>query len=573
MTIRGRLLAGHLLVAALVVVPALGAMVWLGAIAAWTQEGLQIGLEDLSRLDRFREEFNNEVDRIDQVMKVAQISNDPRYAEEHATPKVEPLLRRWETVRSQFEPLGRRREQWDLDALLGRPPTRAQQIASHSGGKPREGSGTELLPADSGESGSVPAAEDDTGAKTGTPSEPKSGTPSEIESGAPSGTEAVHPANASEDASATTSTGEAGEALARGKPPLWTDEAIDQARTDIAAVYADAVARLLKESARAKSEASAGVRLSVAALGIAVLLAVLSTLLAIRSLEHPLRRLASATMAVSAGKYGIAVPVRGGDDDLRRLIEAFNKMSENLATFERMKADFLSIAAHELRTPLTCIKGYVTALRATLPDETLANERTGRYLERIDHEADLMTAQVTELLTFGLMEAGQLRLEPREIPIEGFLVMAGEAFKPIASERKIEFRMQFSNLPSTIVGDPDRLNQVLMNLLDNAFKYTPAGGHVMLWGATVLGEVEITVTDSCPGIPADKLGIIFEKYARVRNAENRQKGTGLGLAVAKGIVTAHGGTIAATSAPGQGCRFTVRLPLHTGARGAAAEVA
>src|SRR5262249_58347137 len=88
--------------------------------------------------------------------------------------------------------------------------------------------------------------------------------------------------------------------------------------------------------------------------------------------------------------------------------DSFNKMSESLAVFEKMSADFLSIASHELRSPLTCIKGYVGALRATLPEEMLANPEIARYLERIDHETDLMAAKVSELLTFGMIEAGPL---------------------------------------------------------------------------------------------------------------------------------------------------------------------
>jgi signal transduction histidine kinase len=112
-----------------------------------------------------------------------------------------------------------------------------------------------------------------------------------------------------------------------------------------------------------------------------------------------------------------------------------------------MSADFLSIASHELRSPLTCIKGYVGALRATLPDEQLANPEVARYLERIDHETDLMAAKVSELLTFGMIEAGQLQLEPREIMTEGFLLMVGEAFRPIAAERNIGFRMDVAASP------------------------------------------------------------------------------------------------------------------------------
>ena len=346
-------------------------------------------------------------------------------------------------------------------------------------------------------------------------------------------------------------------------PKPWSEAEVSEAKEKLDHIYREAFDRLLQAADGVAADGRRAIRVSLIALTIAVLLAAVSTFLTVRSMRRPLRRLASATMAVSAGKYGISVPVKGGDDDLSRLTEAFNKMSENLAVFERMKADFLSIAAHELRTPLTCIKGYVMALRASLPEGSAGGEDPERWLGRIDREADLMTAQVSELLTLGLIEAGQLRLEKQEIPTEGFLVMACEAFKPIAAERRIEFRTDLQGLPATFDGDQDRLNQVLMNLLDNAFKYTPAGGRVLLSGRSLGGMIEIEVSDTCPGIPADQLGVIFEKYARVRSGGG-QKGTGLGLAVAKGIVSAHGGTIGAASEPGRGCRFTVRLPARSG---------
>ena len=348
---------------------------------------------------------------------------------------------------------------------------------------------------------------------------------------------------------------------AAGGPP-WTPEAIVDARVEMLRVYDLARQRMLDETVARVHEAARAYRLSVAAVLVALALAAISTVLVLRGMRKPLRQLISATMAVSAGKFGIAVPV-SGDDEVSRLTDAFNKMSESLAVFEKMSADFLSIAAHELRSPLTCIKGYVGALRAALPDDILANPEAARYLERIDREADLMADKVSELLTFGMIEAGQLQLEPREIMTEGFLMMLGEAFRPIASERGITFRVDVRGVPPYFRGDPDRLNQVLLNLLDNAFKYTHSGGEVVMEAREVGGSLEIGVVDTGPGIPAEQLDVIFEKYARVKSGSHQgHKGTGLGLAVARGIVLAHRGTIGVTSEPGKGSRFVVRLPLE-----------
>lgn len=348
----------------------------------------------------------------------------------------------------------------------------------------------------------------------------------------------------------------------RAPGPPWTEAELVEIRDELARVHEVARTRMVDEAVATTQAAGRAFRISVIAILVALFLVGLSTVFALRAMRKPIRRLISATMAVSAGKFGIAVPVTG-DDDVSRLTDSFNKMSESLAVFEKMSADFLSIASHELRSPLTCIKGYVGALRATLPDELLANAEITRYLDRIDHETDLMTAKVSELLTFGMIEAGQLQLEPREIMTEGFLLMVGEAFRPIAMERNIEFRMDVAHVPAFFQGDPDRLNQVFLNLLDNAFKFTPSGGEVVLRGCETDGMLEIEVADTGPGIPAGLLEVIFEKYTRVKSGGPRTaKGTGLGLAVARGIVVAHGGTIGVTSEQGKGSRFVVRLPLN-----------
>lgn len=341
----------------------------------------------------------------------------------------------------------------------------------------------------------------------------------------------------------------------------WDPEDVESARRELVGAYNRAGRSMLDETIETERHAVRAMRVGFLALVLSIPLAIGSSIFVVRGLHKALRRLISATLAVSAGKFGISVPVTG-DDEIARLTDAFNKMSENLATFEAMTADFLSVASHELRSPLTCIKGYVGALRASLPAEVLENADVARYLERIDRETDLMASKVSELLTFGMIEAGQLRLDPREIMTEGFLLMIGEAFLPIAAERRIDFSLAIDEVPKSFVGDPDRLNQVILNLLDNAFKYTPPGGRVVLKGREHDGALEIQVTDTGPGIPAEHLNVIFEKYARVKSSTSAsQSGTGLGLAVANGIVTAHGGTIAVESQPGQGSSFTVRLPL------------
>lgn len=318
---------------------------------------------------------------------------------------------------------------------------------------------------------------------------------------------------------------------------------------------------LIEDTEEIKRDADRAGRLGLGALLVTAPLALIVTFLVVRGILRPLGRLSAGTSAVAAGRFGIELPVRGRDE-ISQLARAFNTMSMSLAALDRMKADFINVVAHELKTPLACIKGYAGALRASTPPDGRGTE-VHSYLDRIDLEADLLARRVSELLTFGVIEAGQLKLELRDVMTEGFLVMAAEAFRPIAAERGIDFGVEVDRgVPPTFTGDPDRLNQVVLNLLDNAFKFTQKGGRVRLSAKVEEGALAIEVRDTGQGIASEQLGMIFEKYARARSSDGGGRGgTGLGLAIAHGIVLAHGGAIEARSERGTGSVFRVSLPL------------
>ena len=359
-----------------------------------------------------------------------------------------------------------------------------------------------------------------------------------------------------------------------GAPPQeieWSDESMEQARGELTAADMASQRWLTDESAATRAEAERAGRMGFLAFMITAPLAIISASLIVLTILRPLARFSRATTAVAKGKFGVELPV-SGSSELAHLARTFNRMSASLAELDRMKADFINVVAHELKTPLACIKGYAGALRAMQPET--ADKDKMRYLDRIDREADLLSRRVSELLTFGVIEAGQLQLELRDVMTEGYLVMVAEAFRPIAAERRIGFTVKVDpGVPAVFTGDPDRLNQVLLNLLDNAFKFTPPGGSVRLGARRIEGALEIEVRDSGPGIPPEQLETIFEKYARVRSAHGSGRGgAGLGLAVARGIVLAHGGSIEAHSSPGKGSVFSVRLPIAKG-EGRSKEVA
>lgn len=346
-----------------------------------------------------------------------------------------------------------------------------------------------------------------------------------------------------------------------GLAPWSEDRAVEvRQEMDKAYVQLDESWKNDKDMAISKAR-SAQVR-GLTALLITAPLTLLSSLLVIRAIRNPLLRLMAATEEVAAGRFPTDLPVTG-KDEISRLAGAFNKMSAELARAKKREADFLSVAAHELKTPLTLIRVFAGRVRSLLPANAEQAEAVA-HLARIDTEVDQLSRKVLDLLDLGVIEAGQLSLEMHELPAKGFLAMAAGAFKPIAAAKAIQYEITIDPSVPTLAFDPDRMNQVLLNLLDNAFKFTSAGGRIHFGAKAVDGKLEIVVTDTGPGIPSEQLEEIFEKYARARSIQGKRqtKGAGLGLAVARGIVTAHGGTIEARSAPGKGSSFIVRLPIQ-----------
>ena len=347
---------------------------------------------------------------------------------------------------------------------------------------------------------------------------------------------------------------------------------ISGAKREISAVYEHVLRAENKRTADIGEKFDNAARILMAIILVALVMAAVSSYLAIRWTIEPINRLLVATSEIAKGKLDISLPVMG-NDEFAMLSIAFNRMSDELARARKRESDFLAVATHELKTPLACIKAYAGTVRRALPREGPGPEAAD-YLGRIEDEVINLTGKVSKLLDLGVIEAGQLRLRKREFMTQGFLLMATAAFKPIAAQRGIEYDVAVDpSVPPMMTADPDRLRQVLANVLDNAFKYTPAGGNVRFSARRVDGLLEIEVADTGPGIPPDQLRTIFEKYARVRSDPGAERaGTGLGLAVARGIVAAHEGTIEARSAPGKGSLFLIRLPVAVAKAGTSMDV-
>jgi signal transduction histidine kinase len=312
---------------------------------------------------------------------------------------------------------------------------------------------------------------------------------------------------------------------------------------------------------QAKSVAGTASNTTWLALACALALTVLIGSWLTRGLLRPIEELRRGMAHVAQGDLepNVRVP-KERPDELGDLARSFSTMTEQLAELDRLKAEFVSVASHEIKTPLSVIRGYVSLLADGIYGAV--NEAQQKTLSSVSDQVDRLTRLVHRLLDISRFEAGGGRLEIRRINVRDFADELTDGFRVLAMQNGIDFAVRIADdVPVNIEGDADRLNEVLGNLLSNAFKFTPQGGTIRVEACRNGAGVVVEVEDTGVGIPPEKLPKIFEKFYQVENdAQPRSVGSGLGLAIAREIVEAHGGTIGAESRVGEGTKFTVTLP-------------
>ncbi|GMR10378.1 MAG: HAMP domain-containing sensor histidine kinase [Anaerolineae bacterium] len=292
-------------------------------------------------------------------------------------------------------------------------------------------------------------------------------------------------------------------------------------------------------------------RASLVALAASVVLAWLIS----RWVSAPLRNTAEAARSVAAGDYDQRL-APSGPDEAHSLATSFNEMVQQVQGSQQAMRDFVANVSHELRTPLTSIQGYAQAIL----DGTASDVQNAAGV--IYDESDRLGRLVEELLDLARMDTGQAPLERRPVDLGAILAAIVERFKLKAARKNIQIQNHVNSIPS-LIGDGDRLAQVFTNLIDNALKHTPEGGQVRLKTEGSSGWVSVHVYDTGPGIPPEELSRIFERFYQLDKARSASgpRGAGLGLAISREIVEAHGGSLQAKSVVGRGSRFTVRLPI------------
>jgi signal transduction histidine kinase len=262
-------------------------------------------------------------------------------------------------------------------------------------------------------------------------------------------------------------------------------------------------------------------------------------------IARPLRELQAATREVARREFSEPIPVRG-HDEVAELTGAFNTMAGRLRELDTLKEEFLASVSHDLRSPLTAISWSADLLRTGGPGPLSPKQL--RLIDRMHASSQRLLNLVNQILSVGQLRAGKLQLTRQPLDLRRSVAGALDEIRPLAEQGGVRLASSIPDGLPAVAADSERLQQILGNLLGNAVKFTPAGG-----------TVTVGVVDTGIGIPAEAVPRVFDRY---QQAHSGRGGTGIGLAVVKGLVEAHGGRVAVESEEGRGSRFAFTLPLR-----------
>ncbi|RIH92592.1 HAMP domain-containing sensor histidine kinase [Meiothermus granaticius] len=290
--------------------------------------------------------------------------------------------------------------------------------------------------------------------------------------------------------------------------------------------------------------------------GVALLLGLGLALAFARRLARPIHAVSEATDQMASGHRGVRIGNLGSSQETAQMAHNFNRMAEELERLEGERRAMIADIAHELRTPIAVMQSRLEAIQDDLipcsPEE----------VNSLHDTAQLMARLVEDLRTLSLSEAGRLTLHKERLDLRPLLERVVAGFRPAAEAQGVQLTLELPARPLSIRGDPDRLHQVLGNLLANALTYTPRGGRVQVVVEGDPNHAFIRVGDTGPGIPPAALSKVFDRFYRAEGSRSRATGgSGLGLAIVKALVELHGGRVSAANRPEGGAEFRLVLPL------------
>ncbi|MBE3591169.1 MAG: HAMP domain-containing histidine kinase [Firmicutes bacterium] len=288
-----------------------------------------------------------------------------------------------------------------------------------------------------------------------------------------------------------------------------------------------------------------------------------------RSVGRPLERMARAAGRLAQGDLDQRVAVEG-PEELQQLARAFNRAAEAVSRtieeqrrLERMRREFVANVSHEFRAPLASLAGFIELLE----DGTIPQEQAARYLELMRQDTERLSRLVADLLDLSRLDAGKVTIRPELISAVDAARRAVLGVEPRATSLGVQVEVAAEGSPA-VYADPERLQQILANLLDNALDHTEAGGRVEVRVSGDAGWTRFEVVDTGEGIPEEELDLIWERFHRVDRSrvrsQRRRGGTGLGLSIVKQLVELHGGRVGVESRLGEGSRFWFTLPASPG---------
>ena len=291
------------------------------------------------------------------------------------------------------------------------------------------------------------------------------------------------------------------------------------------------------------------------ATAVSVVASAAASLFVAHRIVEPLKRMMETSRRIAEGRYHDRVVV-SDDYEISSMAASLNSMAATLEQTEQQRRELIGNVAHELRTPLTTIKGYMEGLADGIVPADAAT------FALVREEADRLSRLVQDLQDLSRIEESDVTLHIRPIIVSDIVAGVIQKMRPQFEAKGVALSAAVPDRLERVLADHDRMQQVLLNLVDNALHYTPPGGMVRVEAASAGDAVRLDVTDSGIGIAPEHLPHIFERFYRVDKSRSRAAGgAGIGLTIARRLVEAHGGTISAESTPGRGCRFTITLPV------------
>lgn len=286
-----------------------------------------------------------------------------------------------------------------------------------------------------------------------------------------------------------------------------------------------------------------------------VALMTISGMYFVSSIVNPVSQICMTTSEIAKGDFSARIEYDYYQDEIGELCMSINNMAQQLSEIDKMKNDFISTVSHEIRTPMTAIKGWGETLKSVGNNPMLLE----KGLDIIVGETERLSGMVEELLDFSRMQNGKIRIVNEEIDLLYIIEHVYDIYKQKAVNENLNLSLDLNgNTDIRIIGDRDRIRQVIINILDNAIKYTPETGNIGISVARIQKYVKIIISDSGRGIPLKDLPHIKEKFYK---ADNNVRGTGIGLAVADEIIKMHSGEINISSEVSKGTTVEIILPV------------